>query len=196
MKWSEAIELFGIPRMYQGVSLDYSDFVPNGIVDLGKKWVNMHPKPSIIISGCVGCGKTHFVISILRELIEKGWEGIQYKKSDELDSQLLDDCMGNLFNPKGFQVYERDLLDRYSECPILIIDDLGCEKNTDRLIKQYYNIIDRRMTSYLPTVITTNFKLEDIAVNLGERIASRLQFCKTIKFPKEDLRPRVNQIEL
>lgn len=196
MKWSDAVELFGIPRMYQRVSLAYSDFIPNGIVDLGRKWVNMHPKPSIIISGCVGCGKTHFVTSMLRELIDKGWEGVQYKKSDELDKQLLDACMGNLFNAKGFQIFERDLLDRYSECPILFIDDLGCEKNTDRLIQQYYTIIDRRTTAFLPTVITTNLKLEDIAITLGERIASRLQLSKTIKFPKEDLRPKVKQVEL
>ena len=69
-----------------------------------------------------------------------------------------------------------------------LLDDLGVEKPSERIIKQYYNIIDRRLNNLLPTIFTSNFSIEKIGNNLGDRIASRLEMAIEIKFPKKDLR--------
>ena len=79
-------------------------------------------------------------------------------------------------------------MEKYCEVPVLFIDDLGTEKDSDRVRQQYGKIIDERVGNELPTVYTSNLDLDHIGKTLGDRIASRLQVSYQIKFPDRDLR--------
>ena len=50
-------------------------------------------------------------------------------------------------------------LDDYS---LLIIDDLGVERNTEYAMEQMFTVIDSRYRSKKPLIVTTNLKLEEI----------------------------------
>ena len=50
-------------------------------------------------------------------------------------------------------------LDDYS---LLVIDDLGVERNTEYAMEQIFTIIDSWYRSKKPLIVTTNWKLEEI----------------------------------
>ena len=50
-------------------------------------------------------------------------------------------------------------LDDYS---LLILDDLGVERNTEYALEQMFLVIDSRYRSRKPLIVTTNLKLEEI----------------------------------
>lgn len=178
MTWPKAIERFKIGKIYHDVTLKNVEKINPGIAQIGRDWVK---NPEILyISGSPGSGKTYFLFSILRGLIQtRKPEWIIFKKSDDLDTELL-----RAIEEKQ----EAWHMENYHNVPYLFIDDLGVERINERIIKQYYNIIDRRTENMLPTVITSNVSCCDIHKTLGDRIASRLEIATEIKFPNRDLR--------
>ena len=59
-------------------------------------------------------------------------------------------------------------------CDLLIIDDLGTEFTTQYTTAELYNIINSRILSSLPTIISTNLDLTEIAQTYSQRVASRI----------------------
>lgn len=179
MTWESAIQKFHIPKIYQQASLEKvaEHYAP--IADLGREWLTkLNP---LYVSGATGSGKTYFFYAILKELIKtQKYQWIIVISSDVLDDELLEAAKkGN----------EEDKIKKYTEVPILFIDDLGVERpENERVIKQYYRIIDHRMNNLMTTVFTSNIAIEQIKNKLGDRIASRLEMAQEIKFPKKDLR--------
>ena len=45
---------------------------------------------------------------------------------------------------------------------LLILDDLGVERNTEYALEQIFLVIDSRYRSRKPLIVTTNLKLEEI----------------------------------
>lgn len=59
--------------------------------------------------------------------------------------------------------YEKQaLLDRLSIYKLLIVDDLGVERDSAYAEEQIFNIIDARSSSELPVIVTTNLTLEEM----------------------------------
>ena len=180
LKWEDAVLRFKIGKVHQVASIDqFSD----GMRDLFAKWI-ASPTSSLYLSGSAGSGKTYASVALLKGLIEKKlYPWIIYKRSHELDDELLEAVSTR---------QESFVLEKYHEVPFLFIDDLGVERVNDRVIKQYYSIIDHRLNNLLPTVFTSNILRKDIDKNLGDRIASRLQMAAEIIFPKKDYRKGIN----
>lgn len=177
MSWTNAIRMMNIQKLYHNASLDNSPLLPPAIVDLGKRWLKATNRPSLYIYGNTGSGKTFFATSLFRGLVEKNLNWLIFIRSDDLDDELLTAIENK---------HEKTVLTKYFEVPILFIDDLGVQKSTDRIIRQYYSIIDRRVGEGLLTVITSNVSRENL--QLGDRISSRLEHFYNIEFPKKDLR--------
>jgi len=57
---------------------------------------------------------------------------------------------------------------------LLILDDIGTEKNTEFVDKIIYEIINYRFEEELQTIFTSNYSLEMISKNYHDRIASRI----------------------
>lgn len=180
MNWPDAILRFKIQKLHQEASLDnMGEGIHGKIGEFGQKWLNSHPKASLYLSGNPGSGKTYFSVALLRALLEKQPQWVIYKRSDELDSELLRAAQD------GQEAY---VLEKYHEVPVLFIDDLGVERVNERIIKQYFSIIDTRLGNLKTTVFSSNIPLERIKETLGDRIASRLEMTTEINFPKKDLR--------
>lgn len=184
MTWEEIVKLYKIPLIYRDVCLEKCH-INKKLIELMQKWLktSYFNRPSLMLSGNTGCGKTYFAYALFRKIIESNYRDIRFIKSNELDKLLLT----ALLEKRDY--YE---LQKFSEVGILFLDDLGTERTSERLISQYFDIIDYRVSNRLPTIYTSNLSLDDFhnpdKTNLGERIASRLSVCYEIKFPKKDLR--------
>lgn len=178
MNWEEAIKSFKIEKIYQTASMEKVTKTNPQIAEVGMKWLKSDRKPSIVLSGNPGSGKTFFAYSLLHGLVmQEKHRWLIFTSSFNLDNELL-----------RSQLSEEEVIQKYQEVPILFLDDIGVERLTERMIRQYYSIINKRLNNLLPTVFTTNISLEKIKNNLGDRIASRLEMALEIKFPNRDLR--------
>lgn len=142
-------------------------------------WIDQHKtgKESVMLYGKPGVGKTH----ALYALLTKG--NIKHKFFNS--AQLIDDIRAS-FNDRYMQnpVHVLKGFDGY-----LFIDDFGSERLTDFVQDTFYTIINDRYINRLPTIISTNYDLGEIADRLGERVASRLaEMCFIINVTGDDRR--------
>lgn len=144
------------------------------------KWSDMLSKNiGLLLWGEVGTGKTYFAACIANALVENC---VSVKMTNF--STILNDLF-----------YENDknqYIDRLNNHNLLIIDDLGIERDTEYALEQVYNIIDARYKSNKPLVVTTNLTITEIKNPVDtahKRIYDRvLEMCVPIKFDGENFR--------
>lgn len=143
-----------------------------------------YPK-GLLMTGHVGCGKSHLAVAILRGVVEKGYSGLYYNSPD-----LLRDIRATF--DQGSELTEDDLLELVTTVDLLVFDDLGAERMSEFVLDRFYLIINERYEGCKPVIVTTNLKIEELEERLGGRIVSRLcEMCETFApFPDEDWRRR------
>lgn len=103
----------------------------------------------ILFYGSVGTGKTFLASCIGNGLLDR-----QVAVAATNFPRLLNLLQGT---------YEKQaLLDRLSIYKLLIVDDLGVERDSAYAEEQIFNIIDARSNSELPVIVTTNLTLEEL----------------------------------
>lgn len=144
------------------------------------KWSDMLSKNiGLLLWGEVGTGKTYFAACIANALVENC---VSVKMTNF--STILNDLF-----------YENDknqYINRLNNHNLLIIDDLGIERDTEYALEQVYNIIDARYKSNKPLIITTNLSITEIKNPVDtahKRIYDRvLEMCVPVKFDGENFR--------
>ncbi len=122
---------------------------------------------NLLFIGKTGTGKTHLSTAIAKTVVEKGYE-VLYDSAQNIVSDFEHDRFKSgygPYEPKG---------DKYLECDLLIIDDLGTEFANQFTLSALYNLINTRMNKSLSTVISTNLTAEDLQKKYEDRIYSRL----------------------
>ena len=145
-----------------------------------RKYVDTWPErkannDGLLLWGGVGSGKTFYAACIANALIEQGVTVMMTNFA-----KILNKLSGMYSDDKNAFVAS---LMSYS---LLIIDDLGIERNTEFALEQVFNIIDERYKTRLPLIVTTNLSMntlknpEDIA---HQRIYDRvLAMCIPVSF--------------
>lgn len=134
--------------------------------------------PNLIFTGGTGLGKTHLSASIGHVVSEKGMS-VVYDSAQKICS----DCRRALYS----SAY--DAADKYYDCDLLIIDDLGAEVPNDYTVSALTELINRRLVSGCPTIISTNLELGKINAVYGARLFSRIIGCFTpFTFAGKDIR--------
>lgn len=127
----------------------------------------------LLLHGPVGTGKTFYAACIANELLEKE---VSVKMTNF--TRIIND-MQSTFD--GRQEY----LDSLNRNNLLIIDDLGVERESEYMQEQVYNIIDARYRAGRPLIVTTNISLEEIKNPKNvqrQRIYDRvLELCHPVK---------------
>lgn len=103
----------------------------------------------ILFYGSVGTGKTFFASCIGNGLL------------DSLVPVAVTNFPRLLNLLQGTQD-RQCLLDRLSCYKLLIIDDLGVERDSPYATEQVFNVVDARARSKLPLIVTTNLTLEEL----------------------------------
>lgn len=106
---------------------------------------------NLILAGKRGTGKTHLAIAIALSAIKHGRQAI-FRLVNDLLEELRKSVRDNDF---------ADLIERFKQVDLLILDDLGKERSTQAGLDYLYQIIDYRYRNKLQTVITTNAKSID-----------------------------------
>jgi len=84
-------------------------------------------------------------------------------------------------------VTELEVIKKYIEAPLLILDDLGAENSTDFSYQTLYSIINERINWCRGTIVTSNFRLSEIDTS-DPRLASRLGSFNFISLVGDDKR--------
>ncbi|HSX38123.1 MAG TPA: ATP-binding protein [Chlamydiales bacterium] len=176
MSWEDRARGFNIGKMYWDAHLENASLLPNKLLAFGRDWIKSSNKQSLYLSGVPGCGKTYFSVALLKGLFEKNEFGL-FVKSGDLDLELL---------RAAREGDEFSVLRKYAETDVLFIDDFGVERDSDRMIRQWYFIIDSRIENNRPTIISSNRRKSE--ASLDPRIISRLELALELKFPTKDLR--------
>ncbi len=138
--------------------------------------------PSILMMGGTGLGKTHLSSAVARGVIEKG-NDVFYTGAIDLFSQF------EIQRFKSYNNEPNELIERYFECDLLIIDDLGTEIINQFSISTLYNLLNDRLSRRKPTIVSTNLTQEDIQKKYTDRITSRmLGEYKVVFFAGTDIR--------
>lgn len=171
---------------------------------------NLDLTKGYFIHGSQGCGKTVLAIQFCKDFLSKakldldemvtredGTSAYRYDRETAhvrfisfLDIiKIARNCFGeDLYNAKR----EMDDLKNYE---LLVIDDLGTEKQTDFVQEVIYELIDHRYNYLRKTLITSNYSLKEISSKYHARIASRIaEMCEIIS-PKDQSDKRLNNLK-
>lgn len=105
----------------------------------------------LVFWGSTGTGKSFLAGCIANALLDKGIK-VLITNFPRLLNRLTD------LNSGDRNAY----IDSFQRFPLLIIDDLGVERNSEFSREQVYNIIDSRYRSQKPLIITTNLTLDEL----------------------------------
>lgn len=138
---------------------------------------------NILFSGDTGIGKTFLSSAIAHNLIENGYD-VVYETAGTIFT-LLEDIRFNKTSDNEI----RERADRFLECDLLIIDDLGAEFTTQFVVSALFNLINSRILHNKKMIISTNYSKDDIENVYGIRIFSRLSGdFKTLTLHGKDIR--------
>ncbi len=127
------------------------------------------PAPeSLLFLGGTGLGKTHLSTAIARTVIERGYD-VFYNSAVGMLSDFESRRFGN-----GLVESEGDNTARYTECELLIIDDLGTEVVNQFTLSCLYHVLNTRLNLQKPTIISTNLTSAELRKYYHDRIISRL----------------------
>lgn len=131
---------------------------------------NFNPDRSgnLLLLGGTGLGKTHLSTALAKTLIDNGYD-VVYSGAIGMIADFEQHRFGN--SAGGESGYD---LDRYYDCDLLIIDDLGAEVSNQFTVSTIYNVLNNRISLGLPTVISTNLNQNELNARYWDRITSRI----------------------
>lgn len=121
---------------------------------------------NLLFLGSTGLGKTHLSLAIANVVINKGLS-VCYGTSQN----ICDDLRSEMFGRDNRLDYTKE---KVLSCDLLIIDDLGTEIENQYNTATLYNIINSRILSGRPTVMSTNYDFDELLDKYDQRITSRL----------------------
>ncbi|MXZ19572.1 MAG: AAA family ATPase [Caldilineaceae bacterium SB0665_bin_25] len=124
----------------------------------------LKPDGWLLFTGTYGCGKTHLAAAIANHRIENDQSAVFVVVPDLLDH------LRSTFGPSSEASYD-DVFDEVRNTAVLVLDDLGVQVASPWTQEKMFQILNDRYNRQLPTVLTTNQRLED----LDQRLRSRLQ---------------------
>ena len=104
----------------------------------------------ILFYGDVGTGKSFLACCIANALLGR------------LVSVSVTNFPRILNTLQGFDDERQKRIDRLQQYSLLVIDDLGVERDTTFSVEQVYNVIDTRARSGKPLIVTTNLSMKDL----------------------------------
>ncbi|MBX2997431.1 MAG: ATP-binding protein [Caldilineaceae bacterium] len=129
-----------------------------------------NPEGWLLILGSYGVGKTHLAAAIANKRFASG------KPATFIVAPDLLDHLRSAFNPEMSVSYD-NVFQHLRTTELLIVDDLGTQSSTAWAQEKLFQLFNARYNSQLPTVVTSNQRLEDI----DQRLRSRLMDMKLVK---------------
>lgn len=145
---------------------------------------------NLFLNGGTGLGKTFLSACIARVVSDRGFS-VVYDTASAVFSKFEDEKFSKSEDSKSL----REDVNRYLNCDLLILDDLGTEMTTTFTVSALYTLINTRLTLGKKTVMNSNLSLEELRGRYSLQIMSRLVgeyqiltfFGRDIRLLKKDL---------
>lgn len=142
----------------------------------------------LLLCGQVGTGKSFLAAAIANELISRGTPCLMTNFS-RIISRISEKFGG-----------DQKYLDNLNRFDLLVIDDLGVERDSEFTWEKVMNVIDSRYRAGLPLIVTTNLSMRDLSDPSDirrQRVFSRLrEMCIFLEVKGADRRGRKMQDKL
>ncbi len=159
-------------RYYSKAKMPDSNIIPynhmQGVLNFCRKYADefsLH-SDSLLFQGLPGLGKTHLSLAIAKTAIDKGF-GVIYVSAPMILRKIENEHF-------DFDNKDKSTERMVSECDLLILDDLGTEFVSRFSTSTVYNILNSRMMSSKPTIISTNMSGKELQEIYNGRILSRI----------------------
>jgi len=176
---SNVLLKLGVPLVLADARLERCPDAPRALVEPITAWA-AKPNGFLVLSGQTGAGKSYLAAAVLVRLLTTG----RLRASDCLwvsEARWLE----SVRNEYGTIEVDQAPFDRR----FIVYDDLGAGYANDLRRAMVEKLIRDRHDRMRPTIITSNFSIEQIARELGERVASVLHASgHEYRFPSRDLR--------
>lgn len=146
----------------------------------------------LLFYGSVGSGKTYLACSIANALIEQYQISVKIRNFAQIINEL---------QKSSFDFDKNAYIESLVNTSVLILDDLGIERDTSYAKEQVYNIVNNRYLKQKPTIFTTNLSYDTIqnckdSVEY-QRIYSRIiEMCIPVMVVGEDYRKMIQKEKL
>ena len=177
--------VMGFPQsQMQYWTFDNDDLGNEKLTNMAKRYVSHFDAmykdgKGLLLHGGVGTGKTYIACMIANALIDKGYPVLVTNFA-----RILSTLQGTFD--------KQEYLDSLNKFKLLIIDDLGIERDTGYAKEQVFNIIDSRYRAGLPMIITTNLTMQKLATEselADKRVYDRiLERCYPVEVSGESRR--------
>ena len=140
---------------------------------------------NLLFSGDTGLGKTFLSACIARTVADRGYS-VVYESAGHLFS--------NLERAKfSGDEQAREDVKKYTDCDLLIVDDLGTEMPGQFTTAALYSLVNDRILAGKAMIVSTNLTAEDLSRRYSAQIASRLRGNFTrVAFLGDDIRMKRN----
>lgn len=156
---------------------------------LCKRFVEGWPlnKRGILLCGSVGIGKTGLLWATAKACAWKTYTPPTWEMAADLLSKIR-----HTYNDSSGGDTEYRIVDRFSRAALLLLDDLGVEKDSEWADGIFFRLLGERHLRKLPTLISTNWTDSGLALideeyhgipledRIGTRLYSRLHECVEI----------------
>lgn len=159
-----------IPERFTGCTLEtFPVTTPKmrEIVASLRAWLRS-PAWAVVVQGEYGVGKTGLGIGLLRLAAEHQVVGLFVKAPDLL-------ARVRATYGKNADATELEVLESLRTVPLLMLDDIGAEQETDWATSMLFQILDSRHDNARKTIVTTNLDIPALAMHLGERTFHRFE---------------------
>ena len=141
---------------------------------------------NLLFSGSTGLGKTFLSACIAKTVADRGYS-VVYETASRMFAQM------ERARFSGDEEARREV-EKYTQCDLMIIDDLGTEMGGQFTTAALYSVINDRLLRKKATIISTNLNTKDIEDRYSMQIASRLLGSyQRVAFVGEDIRRLKNR---
>lgn len=113
------------------------------------------------LAGLPGTGKTRAAFCLLREQINRG------VSCYSITATAFSKACADQFDDKGGDG-ARTALRKCKSAEILLIDDIGKQRMTDRAEAEFYDLLEYRTSEMIPTIWTANSKRDGLMAMMSE----------------------------
>lgn len=131
----------------------------------------------LLFWGDVGSGKTRAAACIANALIDAGVPSLMtsFPRILKMSFSEVGEAIGQI-----------------NQFPLLVIDDLGAERQSEYALETVYTVIDERYKAGNPLIVTTNLPLKDLenpkSIDYARIYSRVLEMCRPVRCSAENLR--------
>lgn len=133
-----------------------------------RKWIEA-PEAWLVLHGPYGAGKSALAIGAAAELLRRS--DVQSARFAAVPKLL--DTLRATYDRDAPQ-RERDVMVQLEESGLLVLDDLGAERNTDWATERLFVLLNERHDYHRRTIVTSNLPPDELAAHIGERTMWRI----------------------